>query len=55
MYVKNIYNYFHDFKTPVEYATREIKIAIENGRSLKLCQTWQVNTLTSRPPPPQPH
>jgi hypothetical protein len=54
MYVKNTYNYFHDFRTPVEYATREIKIAIENGRNLKLRQMWQVNALTLRPPPPQP-
>jgi hypothetical protein len=54
MYVKNTYEYFHDFRTPVEYAMREIKIVIENSRSLKLHQTQQVNTLTSHPPPPQP-
>jgi hypothetical protein len=42
MYVKDTYNYFHDFKTPVKYAMREIKIVIENGRSLKLRQTRQV-------------
>ena len=33
------YNYFHDFKRPVEYATMKIEILIENGRSLKLRQT----------------
>src|ERR1700733_906086 len=35
-YVKNVYNYFHDFRIPVEYATMKIEITIENGRSLKL-------------------
>jgi hypothetical protein len=43
VYVESIYNYFHDFMSPVEYATMKIEIAIENDRSLKLCQTRQVN------------
>jgi hypothetical protein len=42
MYVESIYNYFHDFRTPVKYATMTIKIGIENSWSLKLCQTQQV-------------
>ena len=42
----NAYNYFHDFKKPVEYATVKIEILIENGRSLKLHQMHQVNALS---------
>jgi hypothetical protein len=39
VYVESVYNYFHDFRTAVKYATINIEIAIENGRSLKLRQT----------------
>ena len=39
MYVENVYNYFHDFRTAVKYATIKIEITIENGRSLKLRPT----------------
>jgi hypothetical protein len=42
MYIKSIYKYLHDFIMPVESATIEIAIAIENGWSLKLRQTRQV-------------
>ena len=41
--MKNAYNYFHDFKKPVEYATIKFENSIENGRSLKLRQTRRVN------------
>jgi hypothetical protein len=51
MYVEMIYNYFHDFMSPVEYATMKIEITIENDRSLKLRQTGQVNASTT---PTQP-
>ena len=42
MYIENSYYYFHDFKRPVKCAMIKFKIAIENGRSLKLRQTRQV-------------
>jgi hypothetical protein len=44
--VTNAYNYFHDFKKRVEYATMKIEILIENGRSLKLRQMRRVNALS---------
>jgi hypothetical protein len=47
VYVERLYNYFHDFMSPVEYATMKFEIAIENDRSLKLRQTRQVNTSLS--------
>jgi hypothetical protein len=47
MYVRNIYNYFHDFRRPVEYATMEINIVIENGQSLKLHQMHQFDVSLS--------
>ena len=43
MYVGSIYNYFHDFRSFLKYATIQIEIVIENGRSLKLRQTRQVD------------
>ena len=43
MYVGNAYNYFHDFRRPVKCATIKIEVVIENGRSLKLRQTRQVD------------
>jgi hypothetical protein len=43
MYVDNIYNYFCDFRRPVNHATMKIKITIENGWSLKLHQMRQVD------------
>jgi hypothetical protein len=45
MYVENVYNYFHNFRISVKCATIKIEIAIENGRSLKLHQTRQVDVI----------
>jgi hypothetical protein len=39
MYMKRMFEYLHDFRMPVESATIEIAIAIENDQSLKLHQT----------------
>lgn len=47
MYVENIYNYVHNFRRLVKYAPLKIEIVIENGWSLKLHQTHQVNTSPS--------
>ena len=54
MYVERLYNYFHDFMSPVEYAMMKFKIAIENDWSLKLHQTRQVNVSLSFTSPTQP-
>jgi hypothetical protein len=45
-YVENIYNYFYNFKSPVEYAMMKIEITIRNGQSLELCQMRQVAFLS---------
>jgi hypothetical protein len=39
MYVESIYDYFRDFRKPVNCATMKMEITIENGRSLKLRYT----------------
>ena len=44
MHVENPHNYYADFKIPVKCATMKMTIAIDNGRSLKLRQTRQVDT-----------
>ena len=44
MYVERVYKYLHDFRMPVENATIEITIAIENGWSLKLHQAMSVSS-----------
>jgi hypothetical protein len=38
MYVKNVENYFHNFRRPTKYSTMKTEIAIENGWSLELHQ-----------------
>ena len=52
MYVGSTYNYFHDFRSFLKYATIQIEIVIENGRSLKLRQTW-LNMFAFMLPPTQ--
>jgi hypothetical protein len=54
MYVEMIYNYFHDFISPVEYAMMKIEIVIENDRSLKLRQTRQMRQVNASTTPTQP-
>ena len=43
MYIDSTYNYIHDFRRFLKYATMKVESAIENGRSLKLRQTRQVD------------
>src|ERR1700683_30107 len=42
MYIDSTYNYIHDFRRLLKYATMKVESAIENGRSLKLHQMRQV-------------
>jgi hypothetical protein len=45
VYIMNVSNNFHNFRRLVKYATMKIESMIENGWSLKLHQTQQVDAL----------
>jgi hypothetical protein len=47
MYIESVCNYFHDYRRPLKCTMIKITITIENGQSLKLCQTRQGDTFAT--------
>ena len=53
MHVERIYENFQDFRRALKYAMSKIKITIENGQSLELCQMWLSPVAFDCTEPPQ--